>query len=82
MVAVRTRAYILWFDFIVERMFCCFDGNSLEVRVPVRVLAVMLLIVIPSREDRPNPNPNPNPKETSHTLVGAAGLTRRKLDFY
>ena len=25
-------AYILRFDFIVERMFCCFCGNSLEAR--------------------------------------------------
>ena len=28
-VGMRTRAYILRFDFIVERMFCCFCGNSL-----------------------------------------------------
>ena len=32
MVGVRIRAYILWFDFIVERMFFCFRGNSLEAR--------------------------------------------------
>ena len=33
MTGVRTRAsHILWFDFIVERMFCCFCGNSLEAR--------------------------------------------------
>ena len=31
-VGMRTRAYILRFDFIVERMFCCFCRNSLEAR--------------------------------------------------
>ena len=29
-VGMRTCAYILRFDFIVERMFCCFCGNSLQ----------------------------------------------------